>query len=501
MGLVDQVSLEVCAYALALTFFAAFVSTVAAGLLGAALSFRATHSVGYALLLASLFVPFAVGSGVWAFSVARVSDWLGLQGWLLQQDTTTRSFALTFSLLARSIPLGVLFCATTLHPYTIEVRPYFRLHRILPTFYIAGATSQLPRSILVLVGVFSAAMFASDASLAFFLYRANPGTPPETLNLLLARLFKEYHPVVGPSLVQLLAVAGLLIGALLLAVALAGGLLGNSFVGVVRRWLNQTRSGFCVSAVVWVLQFAAATCAIPALVVLAVSANAASILTMGPTATLESLSQYLPIVCTGTIVAFVVVGIGLCSAVFLRYGMADRYNDLDHSMITLAAVFVPAFLPTITVIQPLGALASSSTAVEYVIMLIGHIFLHISIFLFICVTLISSIPERHVAWQRSVQMTYRFSLITDGFRRYRGALSGLFGMALVQIITDGVVSRWFSNLVKSPEETLYSAVFGRLSSANDAALVVVIVTTLGLVISFALGKAYLRGLSKQPAYD
>ena len=66
--------------------------------------------------------------------------------------------------------------------------------------------------------------------------------------------------------------------------------------------------------------------------------------------------------------------------------------------------------------------------------------------------------------------------------------------AVVQVVTDGSISRWFTHLIKAPEETLYAAVFGRLSDAAEASLIAWSVALVAIAVCAVLAAAYVREL-------
>src|ERR1035441_5034551 len=136
---------------------------------------------------------------------------------------------LTLSL-ARTVPLGIFFCATTLQRYTSEIRPYFQAHSLCSPFFLLCALNRIPKSIITLVGLFGGALMASEASLPIFLYRANPGTAPETANIVLSRLFREIYARVGPDSLSRVAMLGAVVSLVLLGAALLGTVVGKGVV-------------------------------------------------------------------------------------------------------------------------------------------------------------------------------------------------------------------------------------------------------------------------------
>lgn len=488
-------------YSFCLTFVAATCATLFSALLGAKLALFATEKLSYALVLGALFMPFAIGSSIWAFTAARLLAWTGMQELLLQGGAEARAFVFLAFGMARSIPLGILFCATALHPYTMQVRSYLRSHEIPAAFYVMCALRRFPASVLLLVGLFSGAMMASESSLPLFLYRANPGTPPETVNLFLSRIFKEFYAMTGPATAPFLAGVGAVLCLLLLLAALAGALSGIRLVGVVHRWLLRSTATQrnLPAPLMWLLNFGVLVCTLPALCAIIGGVNAAALLLCEGTVitAFEQLVKYLPIACVSVAVAVAVLASGLCLVIALRYGRKEMLEKLDHSPLAACFLMLPAFIPVLSIVFVLGqSTGTSGIFHEYAAMLLSHFVLHFSIFFFICITLISAIPERHVAWQRSMRMSYLFSLLTDGVKRHRAALLGLLGVVVVQVVTDGVVSRWFSYILNSPEEALYAAVFGRLSTAYGAAIVVLFVSALAMGLSVILGGFYARGLAR-----
>ena len=244
-------------------------------------------------------------------------------------------------------------------------------------------------------------------------------------------------------------------------------------------------------------------CMFPAIWAITTGVKAAILLSHQETMTtaLKQLSQFSPIAVVGMTIAIAVVTLGLCLAVALRYANNGKFDKLNKSLLAACVLMLPAFIPAMTVILVLGLLTrSKGIANQYSAMLFSHFLLHFSIFFFICITLIAAIPNRHVAWQRSVQMTYLFSLVTDGVKKNRAALLGLVGVVVVQVVTDGVVSRWFSYLLKSPEEALDAAVFGRLSTVYGAMIIVLLVIALGIGLSLVIGRSYTRDVGRGAIY-
>ena len=80
----------------------------------------------------------------------------------------------------------------------------------------------------------------------------------------------------------------------------------------------------------------------------------------------------------------------------------DRLRQLERSPIAACLLLIPAFVPVLSVVALLGILSGGRmTGVPgYVALFISHIALHYPVFQFICISLIATIPERHVEWQR-----------------------------------------------------------------------------------------------------
>lgn len=487
-----------------LTAAAAFLTVLVSVLLGARLVLHASPSWQYGAVLAVLFLPFAMGSSVWAYAVTRMAAWSGVQDYLVGADSTTRAIALLFACMARAIPLGVFFCATTLHRYTATIRPYFRSHALSVPFFMLCALNRLPASISVLLGLFGAAMMSTEAALPTFLYRANPGTAPETPNILLARQFREVYASAGAHALPQVALLGLLI-ALVLYGAAWGGTWGAALtLRRVRASLARRHGGAGAAPAKWpaLLWAGLAACLLPgvaALIALLMPAPLADDASLGGTR-LGRIAGYRDISAIGMLVGTILTASAMAIAVRLRYGKRDLLRWVETRGAIAGLLFLPAFIPVLSLMAALGTFAHGGTigVAGFAAMIVSHFCLHYPIFQFICMSLIAAIPERHVAWQRAMRLGYWFSLLSDGFRRNVAVLVGLFGMGTVLVVTDGSIARWFSHLVRAPEEVLFAALFGRLSNASAAMTVAWSVGLIALAVCTTLATAFIHELRKRP---
>ncbi|WP_291315907.1 hypothetical protein [Desulfuromonas sp.] len=481
-----------------LTMFTALVTVVFSVLFGATLAFYARPTFRYAVALALLFVQFAIGSSIWAYSVTRLASWSGMQGELVATDTWGRASALLLVCVGRALPLGAFFCATTLQRYTAGIRPYLKTHRISLSFFMLCAFNRIPKSILMLLGLFGGALMASETALPVFLYRANPGTQPETANILLSRLFREVYASAGPESLARVATLGLLVSLVLLACALVGTLVGRSILNLARagisRYLSLAGMG---SAVFYVfLRVGLSLCLLPGILGLIGLFTPTKAVDMSPIKILQQAYNYQDITLLGMLVGGFITVVCVTVAVRLRYSKVDLLIWVENNPIAACFLLLPAFIPTLSVIAALGTFSNDrfTGVFSYFSMFINHIGLHYSVFQFICISLIASIPESHVSWQRTMKMKFSFSLMTDGFKRHVTVLVGLLGLCAVQVVTDGSVSRWFSHLVKAPEEALYAAIFGRLSNLSDVTIITWSVGLVAISICSILAWAYVREL-------
>jgi len=487
-----------------LTLLAALLTVVLSVICGATLAFHARPTIRYGAALAILFIPFAIGGSVWAYSATRLASWCGLQGELVSSSTFSRATALLLFCLARTLPLGTFFCTTTLQRYTSEIRPYFQTHQLSLPFFLLCGMNRIPKSILMLLGLFGGSLMASEASLPLFLYRANPGTGPETTNILLSRLFREIYASAGPDSLSQVALLGVVVSLFLLVAALCGTWIGRGVLFFIRLLLSSSNMLKGIgSAGFSVLSLAAVTLMlVPGVLSLAGLLVPARIVGFAGGDAVEKVLGYREIVALGALVAMTITAGGVAIAVRLRYSQKDLLSLLETKSLAACLLLLPAFVPVLSIVAVLGRIANGQMTgfVGYVSLFVSHTALHFSIFQFICMTLIAAIPERHVSWQRAMKLRYAFSLITDGFKRHAAVIFSLVGLGTVQVVTDGSVSRWFAHLVKAPEEALYAAVFGRLASAYEAVLIAWSVAVVAVLVCGVLAAAYISELKSRPRY-
>lgn len=494
-------TLLVCA---SLTLLAACFTVILSVLFGAIFAYHARPTVRYAAMLALMFVPFAMGGSVWAYAVTRLAVWCGLQGELVVSGPLERTAALLFFCLARAVPLGTFFCTTTLQRYTAEIRPYFQAHRLRLPFFLLCAFNRIPKSILMLLGLFGGALMAAEAALPLFLYRANPGTGPETVNLMLSRLFREIYASVGPDSLSQVATLGLAVSLMLLLAAFGGAWIGRGVLAAIESLLRGASrlTGTGATAFSAFLYTGAAFVLLPGVFSLAGLLVPALTTDVAWNELPARASLYQDIVGLGLLVSVTITAAGMAIAVRLRYARKDWLALLERRSSAAALLLLPAFLPVLTIIAILGWFSGDRMTgfASYVSLFVCHAALHFSIFQFICMTLIAAIPERHVAWQRVMGFRYSFSLSVDGFKRHAAVMIALVGLGVVQVVSDGSIARWFSHLVKAPEEALYAAVFGRLSSVAEASLIAWSVALVAMTVCGVLAAAYAGELRSRPRY-
>lgn len=502
--LLTSANMGTLAISAALTLLAAFITVVLSVFFGATLAFHARPTLRYGATLALLFVPFAIGSSVWAYSAARLVSWFGLQSALVDGSTFDRATALFFLSIGRTLPLGAFFCATTLHRYTSEIRPYVQTHHMGLPFFLLCSLNRMPRSILMLLGLFGGALMASEAALPTFLYRANPGTQPETVNIMLVRLFREMYASVGPESLIQVATLGLLVSLALLMSAFLGTLLGKGILRLTCNWLGRCHSftGAREATFSVIAHGGMMLCLLPGIFGLISLFAPAKISVASGTSILEQALSYRDITALGLLVGGCIISVSVALAVRLRYGSKDMLLWVENNSLIACVLLLPAFIPILSVVAVLGKFSHGQmTGVTgYLSLFISHFGLHYSVFQFICMSLIAAIPERHVSWQRAMHIRYSFSLLTDGFKRHAAVLVGLLGLGIVQVVTDGSVSRWFTHLVKAPEEALYASIFGRLSNASEAVMIAWSVGLVAVAVCSILAAAYVRELRNRPTY-
>jgi hypothetical protein len=485
-----------------LTLGAAILTVIFSAICGATLAFHSRPTSLYGVALAALFVPFAIGGSVWAYSASHLALWCGLQSVLVSSGTFIRAGTLLLLCLARILPLGVFFCATVLQRYTSDIRPYIKVHKLTLPFFLLSALHRIPKSILMLLGLFGGAMIASETSLSIFLYRANPGTEPETVNVVLSRLFREIYATAGPASLPELARFGMILCLFLLGGALVGSWIGRGALAFVRSILrNSTHATGTASVSITILSHCVTVLVLlPGfLAPIALFAHQAK---FDVNRAITRIGDYSAIVALGTLVAVTITNVGIATAIRLRYSRTDFLSVLERSSLAASILLLPTFIPTLSIVAVLGWISNGhmNGLPGYLTLYISQALFHFPIFQFICMTLVATIPERHVAWQRMMNMRYSFSLVTDGFKRHATVIVALIGLGTVQIVTDGSISRWFSHLVQAPEEALYAAIFGRLSSASEAVAIAWSVGIVAILISGVLAGTYVRDLKNRPTY-
>ena len=481
-----------------LTLCCSLATVVGSVIGGAVLAYHARPRFYYGAALAALFFPFSLGASVWAYSIVTILGGLGVQAHLLEGSSAGRAGVLFVLCLARSLPLGVFFCATTLQRYTVEVRPYIHAHKMHLLFFVWCAIGRLPKSLVALLGLFAGALMATEASLPIFLYRANPGTQPETLNVLLSRLFREVYAVATPESLSRVATFGLIVSSLLLVAAVAGTLIGQFTLMCVRKafgsnLLSARRGRQIVSAL---LQVGLLATLLPGLVGLGGLLVASRAIALSPILVINTISRYRGIILLAIVVGCSISVISIALAVRLRYSARDYLRAAEKSPFLFGLFLFPAFLPVLCIVAALGMFSGGELAgpAGYFTLVVSHQALHYPVFQFLCMALIAAVPESRVAWQRTMRISYWFSLEVDGFRRHCAVIVALVGLGAILVVTDGSISRWFSHLVEAPEEVFYAALFGRLSSASEAFLIASSVGIIAAIVCLVLANVYLRDL-------
>ncbi len=218
-----------------------YLTVIISTLAGSVLSYFANSTRLYGAVLVLLFIPYACGESVWAYLNTQLFIALDLRTPLLEGGTTARAFVVTVLCLGRAVSLGAFFFAVNAQAFSLNVRSYFSVHGLPIGFFVVTALSRIPKSLVILLGFFGAAIVANESSLPTFLYRANPGTKPELLNLVLAREFREQYGVQGPQTTPNLAVDGILIGAMEVAAAAAAATLAHLTLAFARKRLSRIR--------------------------------------------------------------------------------------------------------------------------------------------------------------------------------------------------------------------------------------------------------------------
>lgn len=495
-GQIGAVTLCLC-----MTFVASVITVVVSCTCGSALGYCLRRSPLYALVLIVLFLPFALGTGIWAYSTANLALVSGIQRRLLLSSDNVRVAALLITSLARLLPLGTFFCAIALHRYFLTVRPYCNVYQVRLRLPVVCGIGRLSKPFLTLLGLFGGALFASEASIPLFLYRANPGTGPETLNTILPRLFREHYAALGPECLPSLALIGLILSLGALLAALLGSQLGILLTSLYVRALRPN----CASRLLRYL----AVCSdvgLPVLTGLLLVPGLLAIMgiaciqlraSLSIAAVSAALVSYRGIVCVSSIVAAIIAAFGTTVAMALRYRTADMFASL-HATPAVACLFLlPAYLPVLTIVALLGQVHGGYTGdfAGYGALFLCQLAIHYPVFQVILIAIVATVPPRRIAWEKAMGFSFVFSLFTDGFKRHAGMLLSIFGLCLIQVVTDGTVSRWFSHLIVAPEESLQAAVFGRLASAREATAITLSVAIVAMSTAIVLTVAYLRHVS------
>jgi len=480
-----------------IVFFTAFTSATISVICGITLAYLARPKGWYVATLALLLIPFASGSTVWAYSYAFVADITNIKSTLLTNGTELRSFSFLVLSLSRTIPLGTFFCATLLHRYVADIHSYVIVHKINFVLFLLTGIKQIPVSIVLLIGAFSGAIVATESSIPIFIYRANPGTPPESINILLSRLFREMYATSGGETIVIIAGLGILISVSLVGCSFLGARLARKILLTLANYIQRRMPSVQFGKII----LAVFSCLLVSLLVPSVVfflGIISSIVFDVPSITDLSSTIYKY---SGTLINSVLIGItimiiSIAIAIKLRYSKSGNIDFIEKNQISTLILVLPAFLPVMTIVALIGTVTKgeSSGFVGYLTYYIAQILLHYPIFQFMAFSIIASIPKSHVEWQRNLKLSFLFSLITDGYKRNRTLIYSLVGIAAVQIVTDGSLSRWFNNLINSTEEAFYSSLFGRNSNAYDAEILAMCITLSAIILSIFISSFYMRDL-------
>jgi hypothetical protein len=314
----------------------------------------------------------------------------------------------------------------------------------------------------------------------------------------------DMYAEAGPTTLAYIAAVGLVISGALLLFALAGTFFGNVAIAKIRKALVHSQIETPVFRVLFEIPLRAATL-VSLLLALPVVAGVFLPLAR-QRISLDGIenpfSSYWPIVSIGLFVGVLTTIGGIALAIRLRYAPKDRLIGFSQSPVMMSLLMVPAFLPVLTVVAFLGGafLTGLSGRIGVAALILCHLALHYPVFQFICFAVVSEISETRVAWQRSAHMRFSFSFFVDGILHQLPVLISLIALGMIQVLTDGSVSRWFSQIVLSPEETLYAAVFGRLSSVNDAAVITCSITAIACAVCSAIAFTYVRSMKGKSNY-
>ena len=478
----------------ALAAAASFLTCLGSVPLGTSLAVVPQSRRSYTLWLLALLVPFSLGSSVWGFGVGRLAELAGVQSLLLFGSEGSRSLALLALVVARSLPLGVFFCATGVQQYAQDTRPYFAANRLVFPLPVVSAWQRTPRSLILVLGLFAGGMMGSEAAVPVFLYRANPGTPPETVNLFLMREFRESYGAGGPEVFSRIAGCGLLIALVLLAASLLGTLLARRSLDLVLRILEREdfRRGWRAAAARGLLAAGRIACLLPATGVLMALAAAHRGLRSTPAAAHQDSTSYLSALLFYLLLAAVIVGGSMLASMWLRYRWQGFKSAFEKGFLLTGATMLPAFLPALSIAYVVGRFASGSdrSLVEFGAMSVAHVVVHLPVFLYLWLSIVADIEDRRVLYQRAVRMSFWFSVAVDCIRRAGPLVLALLVLCVIQLMMEGSVSRWFGQLMPSPEEALFAAAFGRLGGYRTASEVALAVAAAAIAASLTVALSY-----------
>lgn len=481
-------------YWLAQSAISAFLTAVIAAPLGILISYYSNRKIQYRILLTLLLVPFALGPDIWAFSVDQLFRFINIKNDVIGTNNINRSLIWIFCAHLRSVSLALFVVATTMHSRANKIRSYCFANSICSVGYLRLVSKELPILVVVVSALFTSAI-AMDSSLPFYLYRANPGTPPDSINLALLRLFREQYPVLGGHTSMLAVITGFIATPMLLATALIGGISG---IAVSRWMLSVNFSAMLIAnnliqkvAVLFTTLYALS----PTLVLLALLGEAIAVSGRNLTPLAEAFKF------TELIALSIVTGVALTvicmSTIFLaRYREKVEMMPNAPSRIGILVLGFFLFFPAVSLSLIAGYVFSMVDAPSWIILMFSHSVLLLPMVVIFCAGIVRSIPEHRFAWFRSNALSSIFLLKSEGIRSNLDFIMSLASMCAIQIITDGVVNRWISNSIPGPAELMAAAAFGRTGSLQAALQISVAISLLAITASAALSNAICYRLEK-----
>lgn len=490
-------------FTILLEIAAVLITVIICAPVGAAIAFHAKKSIGYSLVLFLCLLPFLVGSSVWAYLATIAAEQLAIRSLLLSTSTWVRCLVLIVLIVARTLPFGVFFVATSLHSHVRSQAGYFRANGLGRRYYILTALRHIPLGILFMIGMFSGAVFTTEAALPDLLFRANPGTQPETANLALFRM--EGRLFLSDAENSLMRAGTLGIGFAAVA-CLTAGTASSLCIFLLRyasRYMlsrftshNSLWASLCVSAGVGV-------CCLPGVSALAI--GGALILTSDvlTASTLNQMIRFRDVIIVGVVCGFLAVVPSIALATHARRRQCSQCTGDQHESILAIwnriPLLFPAFVPCVAVIFLVSTVSRGvvSDVSQFLLLVVCSLFINCPFVYFVSRLLIDIVPSRNIDWQLKSGMPLLFTFLVDGLLRNGPALISLIGVCAVLIVNDGSITRWFSSVIESPDEVLRGAVLGRATDVSQAAQVVFSSVSFGAAFSAVLTYAFLKSLGGQ----